>query len=177
MDRDTYRSKYHFSPWISNKPRPMKGQRTGWKRHFLAKKTVLFQGHSRYLSVLCQPPLSAVHMPMLIPHRPRGRLQDYPCVIWERQNAVRPLLCERHSGWLQQTLQDSSILPLPVHSFTSADGDLAHQLNYSWISFLPKNNPQSLLSLGQNCESGVTLLMIQKASWEGMFLPLGGKKK
>lgn len=55
------------------------------------------QGHSNYLSSLCLPPLSALHMPMLIPRRPKGRLQDYPCVSWGRQDAGRHI----SSGWVE----------------------------------------------------------------------------
>lgn len=76
------------------------------------------QGHSNYLSSLCLPPLSAVHMPMLIPRRPKGRLQDYPCVSWGRQDAGRHI----SSGWVEaddcnKTLHVGSIFSLGVLDF------------------------------------------------------------
>lgn len=65
----------------------------GWKRHYyFANKAVLLRSNSRYFPARCLPLLWAVHMPPLIPHRPRGRLGDYPCGSWETQNTSRSIL-------------------------------------------------------------------------------------
>lgn len=86
-----------FCAWLS--PKIWTQRRLGWERHYyFANKAVLLQSYSRYFSARCLPLLRAVHMPPLIPHRPRGRLGDYLCGSWETQNAGRRILL-----WLSAT--------------------------------------------------------------------------
>lgn len=85
-------------------------RKLGWKRHHdFANKAALLQSNSHYFSAHCLLLLWVVHMPLLIPHRPRGRPGDYPCGSWERQNTSRSILL-----WLtaKKTLLNRSILPL-----------------------------------------------------------------
>lgn len=152
------------------------GQRTGWRGQvfFFSNKAALFQGHSHYLSALCLPPLSAVHMPLLIPHTPRGRLRDYPCVSWERQDAGRHIL----SGWV--VVDDCNKLFRTAPSFlwvcTICAGVVAVGRWPCWPAGLLldfsayKTTLKPCLLWPTYCRLGVALLMLQKAGWEGMTM-------
>lgn len=57
-------------------------------------------------------------MPLLIPHRPRGRHRDHGVGEQGKTGSWQAhIVWVRGSGWLQQTRQESCILPLGVQDF------------------------------------------------------------
>lgn len=123
----------------------------GWKRHYcFANKAVLLQSNSRYFPACCLPLLWAVHMPPLIPHRPRGRLGDYPCGSWETQNTSRSILL-----WLT-----ASNPPEPLHRSACANQS-PNRPQTTLQMFCLHNKPQSVINLANRLGFGIDRVQIE----------------
>lgn len=140
----------HSGTWPSSKTGTQR--RLGWKRHYyLENKAVLLQSNSRYFPARCVPLLWAVHMPPLIPHRPRGRLKDYPFGSWETQNTSRSTLL-----WLTATNP-----PEALHPSSACANQSPNRPQTTPQIFRHHNKPQSVINLAHKLQIGCR----QGADW------------